>query len=137
MKFITVNGGIKNINVGNHLIDWEDDSLSIFQKDVKSFLKRYWKHHVVVEEFPVAGSRMRVDFIDFTSGIAIEVNGDQHIRYNKHMHSGDPMKFKSQVLRDLTKLRWCEKNNLKFVDIYPDDMPLTAQWFKEKHGIIL
>ena len=137
MKFYTLSGTVQNVNVSDYLINWNKNSLSIFQKDVKTFLKRYWKNQIILEEMPVPGSRMRVDFVNLTLRIAIEVNGAQHVSFNKHMHGGDSDKYREQIARDLKKMQWCQKNNLKFVEIYPDDMPLTKEWFSKNYSIIL
>ena len=54
MKFKTLTGGAKRVpRPTSYLIDWEGPSKSKFQTRAKHFLKKYWKNHVVFEEFPI------------------------------------------------------------------------------------
>ncbi len=132
MQFITLTGKRKSVSVQPYLIDWEDDSLSKFQFSVKQFLHHYWQHHVVCEEFPVAGTRMRIDFYNVTRRIAIECDGEQHNQYNKHFHRGSFSVFQKQLDRDDKKKTWCEKNDIELIRIYEDDVPnLCRELFTE------
>ena len=88
MRLYTLNGKTpiyKNVN--KYLINWESKSRSKLQKKVKDFLFTVWSNSVVYEEFPVYGTKMKVDFLNATSKLAIEVNGDQHLKFNKFFHS--------------------------------------------------
>jgi len=125
------------INVNKYRLDWNKKSRSIFQTQVKNFLKPYWRNHVVCEEVPVIGSKMTVDIINFTLNIAIEVQGDQHQSFNPHFHNNQETNFLKQMKHDIVKLNWMEKNKFIFVEIYPQDMPLTEEFFKLKYDIEL
>ena len=88
MEFKTIHGGVKRVkNVKKRIIDWSSPSKSKRQREVKKFLKKYWQNHVVFEEFPVAGTRLCIDFYNANKRIAIEVQGSQHTKYNKFFHS--------------------------------------------------
>lgn len=137
MKFKTLTGKLKDIPVHKHLIDWSGDSLSHFQEDVKDFMYPYWKHDVVCEELPVAGTKMRLDIINLTRRIIIEVNGIAHLDPQSHFHNGSRINWLNQVKRDMAKHRWAEINGYKLVEIEPEDMPLTKSFFKERYDIDL
>lgn len=122
MIFKTLNGSNKRIKKPkNHLIKWESKSRSKFQFNVKQFLKKYWSTDVVFEEMPMAGSRMTFDFYNATQNVAIEVQGQQHIKYTPFFHGKAKSNFLGQIRRDSEKQKYCEINKIKLIEIYPDD----------------
>lgn len=139
MKFITATGKVKNINIHKYLVDWDEKERSKIQFEVKRFLRPFWKNHVVCSEFPVAGSKMTLDLFNITRNIAIEVQGNQHLQYNKHFHKGSMSNFLSQLKRDMTKEEFCERNKITLVEIFEEDMKegLSKEWFLEKYEIEL
>ena len=62
--------------------------------------------------------------------IAIEVQGGQHIEYVKHFH-GNRLKYVDQLKRDKKKLDFCEINDIKLVEIYPQDV-VNASFFEDQ-----
>jgi len=63
MKFIDSYGRERNLkNAKKYLINWDKPSRSKFQTRVKDFLRSYWQHDVVFEEFRVVGTRLTLDF---------------------------------------------------------------------------
>lgn len=122
MKFYDSYGKIRNLKTPQkYLIDWSVASRSKFQNNIKNFIKDYWVHDVVFEEFRVVGSRLSLDFYNANKKIAIEVQGDQHIKYVKHFHK-NRMKYLDQLKRDQKKLDFCEMNGIKLVEIYSTDV---------------
>ena len=72
MIFLCTNGREKKIkNISKYLIDWDADCRSGIQKDVKEHIKAYWFADYVFEEFPVAGTRLTLDFYNATQKTAI------------------------------------------------------------------
>ena len=71
MRLYDINGKLKFLNVSKYRIQWEKSSRSNVQFLVKQFLKQYWTNNIVYEEFPVYGSRMKVDILNATKKIAI------------------------------------------------------------------
>ena len=118
-------------------VKWDASCRSNFQKIVIQFFKPYCSHHQVFEELPVPGTNLRIDLIDLNSRVVIESNGTQHDKYNKFFHRGSVDNFLDQIQRDEKKRSWAEHNNFQFVEIYESDLPLTAEFMKEKFGIIL
>jgi very-short-patch-repair endonuclease len=122
MKFYDSYGKIRNLKTPQkYLIDWSVASRSKFQNNIKNFIKDYWVHDVVFEEFRVVGSRLSLDFYNANKKIAIEVQGDQHVKYVKHFHK-NRMKYLDQLKRDQKKLDFCEMNGIKLVEIYSTDV---------------
>jgi len=121
MNFKTLTGSLKRLpKPKRYLINWGKKSRSKRQFQTKQFLKEYWKDHVVFEEFPVAGTKMTLDFYNANKKVAVEVQGEQHTKYVPFFH-GRRGNFASQLRRDENKLTFCKLNGIKLVEIYPSD----------------
>lgn len=131
MNFLKNNGQKVQKCVVKYLIKWKSKSRSRYQESVKFSLYPFWKRHVVYEEFPVVGTKMTLDIVNLTVGIAVEVQGEQHNEYNKFFHKGSKVNFYNQLDRDLEKRAWCELNKLTLIEIFPHDLPLTESKMKE------
>ena len=123
--------------VGKYLIDWNKKSRSKIQIKVKQFLKHYWENHVVYEEFPVYGSRMKVDILNATKKIAVEVNGRQHSNFNSFFHNNSRAKYLASIKRDVEKREWLEKNGYTLIEIEEGEVNELSEDFIVKNGIKL
>jgi len=131
LKFKTLTGSTRKIiGVTKYAIDWGAGSRSKFQKSVKDFLREYWSRHVVFEEFPIAGTRMTLDFYNANEKIAIEVQGGQHTKYVPFFHGNYKNNYLMQLKRDHQKHDFCELNDIKLVEIYEKDK-LSKDFFKK------
>jgi hypothetical protein len=138
MKLFNVYGKVVSKNVSQYLIDWETASRSKVQFNTKQFLKQYWKNHIVYEEFPVFGSRLKVDIVNATLRIAVEVHGKQHSAYNKFFHGDSRLNYLKSIKRDVAKEKWLSLNKFQLVEIYEDEVKnLTEQFFVDKFNIKL
>ena len=136
MRFKTLAGRVRAIpKVKKYLIDWGGSSRSKIQLKTKQFLKKYWQHHIVFEEFPVAGTKLTLDFYNANKKIAVEVQGEQHTKYIPFFHGKNKANYISQLRRDQDKLRFCKLNNIRLVEIYKDDK-ITKKLF-EKYDVAL
>lgn len=137
MRLLNVRGKLVNRNVQKYLVNWNKKSRSILQYRVKQFLKPFWRGHIVYEEFPVYGSLLKVDILNATFKIAVEVQGPQHNKLH-YFHGGEPFNFLESIKRDCTKLRWVERNGFKFVEIMHDEVDLlSVKFFLDKFQVIL
>jgi hypothetical protein len=136
MKFKTLTGKTKEISIKKYLIDWDGDSLSKFQMEVKDFLYPFWKNDVVCEELIMAGTKMRFDMVNISRKIVVEVQGAQHNELNNYWNQGSKLVFLKQLKKDMSKFKWCELNGFKFVEIEPND-ELTPKLFLERYNISL
>ena len=122
MKFITLTGQSRRVsNIKKHLIEWDKSSRSKFQFSVKQYIKQYWFNHIVFEEFPLVGTKLSLDFYNANKKIAIEVQGQQHIKYTPFFHGNYKNNYLAQLDRDKKKLNFCEINDLRLIEIYPND----------------
>lgn len=139
MKFFKPNSKIQvNVNVTEYLIDWEPKrEVSKPQAAVKAFLRPYWRSHVVLEELRVPGTKMRIDLINLTRRLAIEISPSGSHAWNPFFHK-DRSKFGRAVARDLSKIDWCAQNGFTLIELGDEDLAdLTAKMFLEKHGVTL
>jgi hypothetical protein len=136
MRLYNINGKLQSRNVSKYLIKWEGKSRSLIQKEVKKFLKTYWENQVVYEEFPVYGTRMKVDILNATKKIAVEVNGPQHSSFNKFFHNNSRMNYLESIKRDYQKREWLEKNNFKIIEVEEKDIKkLSPEFIENTFGI--
>jgi len=138
MRLYDINGKLKFLNVSKYRIQWEKSSRSNVQFLVKQFLKQYWTNNIVYEEFPVYGSRMKVDILNATKKIAIEVNGKQHDKFNSFFHNGSRLKYLNSIKRDSQKAKWLEDNQFLLVEINEEEAPnISKDFFLNKYNITL
>lgn len=136
MRFKTLTGATRTVKKAkNFLIDWDGSSRSKIQYNAKQFLKKYWSNHIVFEEFPVAGTKLSLDFYNANKKIAVEVQGKQHTKYVPFFHGKNKINYINQLKRDQDKLKFCELNDIQLVEIYDGD-EITEKLF-ETFGVIL
>jgi hypothetical protein len=136
MKFKTLNGAFKTVKKPHkYVIDWEGKSRSKLQKKVKDFLFPFWENKVVFEEFPVVGTRLSVDIFNATDSIAIEVQGEQHVKYTPFFHGNNKYNYIDQLKRDHDKRKFLLINKITFIEVYFND-DLNKNLFK-KQGVKL
>jgi hypothetical protein len=135
MKFKNIYGREVNKNITPYITDWNEVKGSKAQFNVKKFFEQYWSGQVICEEFPVAGSRMRCDLINFTKKIAVETHGQQHDKFVPFFHK-NRTNFKKSFKRDLVKYNWLELNGFTVIEIFDNEIKdLSREWIKEKFGI--
>lgn len=88
----------------------------------------YGGQTIILEEFPVVGTRMTLDFYLPHHNIAFEFQGRQHIEYVHHYHRGKE-NFKRQQQRDASKRRWCDLNEIDLVEVF--DKHITTEQLRE------
>lgn len=136
MRFKTLTGSIRTVKKAkNYLIEWDSESRSKIQYNAKQFLKKYWSKHIVFEEFPVAGTKLSLDFYNANKKIAVEVQGKQHTKYVPFFHGKNKINYLNQLKRDRDKLQFCEINDIQLVEIYDGD-ELSEKLF-ESFGVKL
>lgn len=136
MFFQSSNGKVLNIpHAMRHMIKWDEKSKSQIQFRTKQFLHKYWKQHVVFEEFPIPHTRMSLDFLNMSMNVAVEVQGAQHLGYNKFFHGNTRYKYLQQLKRDQFKFDFCKEYGIILVEIYKEE-ELTVDFFR-KSGAIL
>jgi hypothetical protein len=122
MRFKTLFGATRTVKKAkNYLINWDGPSRSKIQYRTKQFLKEYWSNHIVFEEFPVAGTKLSLDFYNANKKVAVEVQGKQHTKYVPFFHGKNKINYINQLKRDQDKLKFCELNDIQLIEIYEED----------------
>jgi hypothetical protein len=136
MILLDIRGKPKKVYPSNR-IKWNIKRASDAQYRTKLFLKEFWEQDSVFEEFIIPGSRLRVDFINFTKKIAVEVSGRQHEEFNKFFHK-NRIGFIKSVKRDFQKIKWLEINDIKLIEIYDHEtFNLNKKEIEQKFSVIL
>lgn len=134
MRLKTVKGIPRHLNVKSRRINWEGDSKSKFQKEVKRLLLPFWHHHVVFEEFPVYGTRYTLDFFNANKSIAIEVQGKQHTKFIPYFHRNQ-FDYLEQLKKDEMKRKFCELNGITLLEIFEEDIKKLSPEYMTKLGV--
>lgn len=135
MFLYTLKGKRIKKKINQYAINWSRDSKSKLQFRAKQLLKPHWFSHLVYEEFPVYGTRQRVDFINFSINVAIEVNGDQHDKFVPHFHKNEQGFIKSLRL-DREKREWLELNGIELIEIMESDLKqFSPEYIESKFNI--
>lgn len=119
-----------------YLIDW-DRAVSKPQKAVKDFLWPYWAHDIVLEELRVPHSLLRIDLMNASRGIVIEVSPTAtHAIFSEFFHVSTAG-WTASLKRDMDKEHWATIiNGFAFVEITDVDFPLTPEVFA-RQGVTL
>jgi len=138
MRLLNVNEKLVNKNVRKYLINWQGKSRSKLQFKFKQFFYPYWKNHIVYEEFPVYGSMLKIDILNATKKIAVEIQGNQHESFNEFFHDHSRLKYLESIKRDVKKEKWIKLNNFKFLEVYESDLKnLSPQYIEKKCGVLI
>ncbi len=136
MKLYNTAGKLVYKSVSKYRIKWEKKCRSNIQFEVKQFFEPYWANHICYEEFPVYGTRMKVDMINMTKRIAVEVQGAQHESFNKFFHGNSRANYLKSIKRDYHKAVWLENNNFKLLEITAEDLAsLSRGYILEKFEV--
>ena len=139
MKFKKLKTGKEvNISVDKYYINW-DKQISKPQKAVKDFVYPLWKYDNVLEEFVIPGSRLRIDILNLSKKIAIEVSPDStHKNFNKFMHGSRATGYLNTFKRDSEKIKWIEENGFDFIEITDTELKnLNKKDIETKFNVIL
>jgi hypothetical protein len=139
MKLLDINGYSRFLNVSKCRIDWDKPSRSKIQFQVKNFLKEFWENDIVYEEFPVYGrKKMKVDILNATKKIAVEVNGSQHDKFNPFFHGKSRIKYLASIKRDTLKAEWLALNKFDIIEIEASEVDgISAEFILNKFKLHL
>ena len=138
MRLFNINGKLANKNVNKYKINWDAKSRSKMQFTVKKFFYPYWKKSICYEEFPVFGTRMKVDIVNVTKKIAVEVQGDQHDGFNKFFHNNSRLKYLQSIKRDYEKYAWLKMNSFEVLEIKKEDIEnLSKEYILQTFNILI
>lgn len=115
MKVVDLAGNVHKWNLSNHTVDGlETRPRSELHVDVRAFLKQQFPTLQILEEVPLPGTRLSIDFFIPFRKLAIEAHGIQHYEYVPFFHL-NRMGFAEAKKRDKDKAEWLLNNNIKLV----------------------
>ena len=136
MKLYDIKGRLVNKSVSKYRVDWEGKCRSNIQFEVKQFFKTFWYGQICYEEFPVYGTRMKVDLVNMTKRIAVETQGAQHESFTIFFHNNSRANYLRSITRDYDKIVWLENNNFKILEIFEEDLAsLSRKYILDKFEV--
>jgi len=123
MKLIDINGNPVIVDVRQSSWPIRGISKSKLQSIIGEKLVKKYPYFEVLEEWRIPGTMLTFDFFVPKIQKAFEIQGIQHLEHNNFFH-GDKAtsnKFAKQIKRDMTKVNWCEMNNIKLVEIFKEE----------------
>ena len=131
MKLLDINGKEVRIQIRQSDYPMREVSRSNIQHEVGQKLQEMFPHETILEEFPIPGSRMTLDYFMPRLMIAVEVDGEAHDHYIPFFHGQmSDKKFTKQVKNDMSKNKWCEINGIKLVRITKKSDLSKDGWIK-------
>lgn len=97
---------------------------SKYHKRARSVLTNEFPCFIIYEEVALPGTKnerqRRPLFADFfipEKRIIVEVQGEQHYKYNEFFYKKDKLAFFTAQSRDRNKQRWCSINNITLIEL--------------------
>ena len=112
MDFVCFDGSIISIEINP--AKYPARKISDVQTAARERIKREFGDQIILEEFTIPKSQLRLDFYLPNINIAVEVHGRQHYEFVKHFH-GTKKKFTEAQHRDDKKQWWCELNEIELI----------------------
>jgi len=81
----------------------------------RNLLKRLLGSVRIMEEVPLPGTKLRLDFYIHLLGLAVEVHGEQHYAYSSFFHENAWGYLRSKG-NDRLKKEWCRINDIKLIE---------------------
>ena len=120
MKIKNIYGKDANVNIAAYTIDW-DKKVSKPQKIVKDIIRPIWAGDLVCEEFRIPSSKLRIDLINFTLGVVVEVSPKSSHSFSVFFHK-NRSNFLSSRKRDIKKEEWSLSNGFIYIELIDKDL---------------
>jgi hypothetical protein len=119
MKVVDFTGKEHKINLALYLRT--RSNCSSLHKSARQLLTELFPFTTILEEVPLPGTKMFVDFFLPDKKLMVEVQGEQHYKFNGHFFANKSEFLKAQA-RDARKAEWAEINGLQLIEFpYNED----------------
>lgn len=116
MKVIDFNGNTCNWPpTGKQVAKNDRRPRSEYHLRARELLRSKYPTQAILEEVPLPGTGLFLDFYIPSAKLAIEVQGQQHTNYTPHFH-GSKFGFEKSKQRDTKKKEWCDMNNISLIE---------------------
>jgi len=95
---------------------------SKFSRKVLKLLEEVFPYFTITEEYYINynGKRLFFDFFVKEIKLLVEVQGEQHLQFNRFMHETKEG-FMRQKMLDRLKEEWADLNDYLLIHFYPND----------------
>lgn len=124
------------ININKYKVDWDNSGASSLETRFRDLIRPFWAGSIILFQFRIPGSLMRIDFLNLNKKLAVEINGPQHDNFNKFFCNNSRAKYLSGIRSDSNKAKWCLDNDIKLLTLIEEDLDwFSEKYIKEKFGI--
>ena len=124
------------LNIKKYTIDWENDGNSSLEKQFRDLIFPFWKRSIVLFQCTIPGSLLKLDFLNCNKKLAVEINGEQHDKFNKFFHNNSRNNWLASIKRDISKQQWLEQNNIQLLELIQEDLDLfSPNYILKKYGV--
>jgi len=129
---------IVTLKTSKYIIDWENDGNSSLEIMFRNLIYPFWKNYIVLFQPRIPGSLLKLDFMNMNKKLAVEIDGEQHGKFNLFFHNKSRANYLSSIKRDLEKEKWCERNNIQLLRLNEEDLQyFSPKYIQKKFGISL
>ena len=129
MQVQDLSGNWHKWNLTKHTVDGlESRPRSELHLNIRAFLKQQFSTCQILEEIPLPGTRLILDFFVPLKKLAIEGHGLQHYQFVPFFH-GTKLNFLESKKRDKDKLEWLSMNNIQLLIFNHDET--QEDWMKK------
>ena len=124
------------LRINKYRLDWENDGNSSLEIRFRDLIYPYWRQYIVLFQCTIPGSLLKIDFLNCSKKIAVEINGPQHNSFNKFFHNNSRANYLSSIKRDLVKIEWLEQNKISILELEEADLDcFSPDYIFNKFGI--
>lgn len=118
MKVKDLNGKQHHLDIRQsaHPMKGPNACKSKLQYECGQLIKQKFPTEIILEELPIPGHDLTLDFFIPTRKIAFEAQGGQHHTYTPHYHKSNAG-FQKALGRDANKVLWCESNDISLYTV--------------------
>lgn len=106
----------------------------------RDYLEKIFPYDLIYEEVLLPGSKIRgsnrdlyADFFIPTRRLLVEVQGEQHYKFNTFFHK-HTINYINSTKKDNNKEQWCSINNIKYLALKYDESDEWEQRISECKG---
>ena len=133
-----VSDKIVTLRTSKYIIDWEKDGNSSLEKMFRDLIHPFWTNYIVLFQPRIPGSLLKLDFLNVNKKLVVEIDGEQHGKFNAFFHNKSRANYLSSIKRDLEKEKWCERNSIKLLRLNEEDLQcFSLKYIQKKFGISL
>lgn len=125
MKVKDLKGNVHSWSLTGHIVSENDlRPRSSLHLEARKLLKELFPAYSILEEVPLPGTQLTLDFFIREIKLGIEVDGQQHYKYIPYFH-GSLNNFLQQRKNDREKEEWLNINNIQLIRLGFDN---TNEW---------